>query len=105
MFLKFARSRRNTSAPQSSLFNIFINSRFFVPVLLIASFLLLTVIPNLIRSFAFVTGITISKQISLYILVSTKGRLTNRYVLFKRQLDVYILAPSPPPVNVHSDFR
>ena len=71
MFLKFARSRRNT-APHSSLFNIFINSRFFVSLLLISSFLLLTVIPTLIRSFMFLTGNRISKQIYLYVNVSAR---------------------------------
>jgi hypothetical protein len=71
MFLTFARSRSNTIAPQSSLFNIFINSRFFICVLLMTSFLLLTVIPNLIRLFAFATSITLSKQVWLYIFLST----------------------------------
>ena len=69
MFLKFARSRRNTNARESSLFKIFINSRFFVSVLLITSFLLLAVFPYLICSFMFLTGIILSKQIILCTIV------------------------------------
>ena len=54
MFLQFARSRTNRNARRLSLFNIFINSRFFVSVLLISSFLLLMVTPRLIYSILFI---------------------------------------------------
>jgi hypothetical protein len=66
MFLQYARSQRNTNAPQSSLFNIFINSRFFVSVLLIGSCMLLAVIPELILLILKLASIPLPSQFNLY---------------------------------------
>ena len=56
MFFKFAQSRRltmprNPDAPQETLFHIFVNSRFFISVMLISSYIILSVTPVVIRSF------------------------------------------------------
>ena len=55
MFFKFVQSRRltmprDTDAPQETLFHIFVNSRFFISVMLISSYIILAVIPIVIRS-------------------------------------------------------
>ena len=56
MFFKFVQSRRltmprNPDAPQETVFHIFVNSRFFISVMLISSYIILAVIPLVIRSF------------------------------------------------------
>ena len=50
MFMIFVRSRRRSSYAQQSAFQLFTHSKFYVALLLIASFLLFSVIPMLIKS-------------------------------------------------------
>ena len=57
MFFKFVQSRcltmpRNHDLQQETLFRIFVNSYFFISVMLISSYIILAVIPVLIRSFS-----------------------------------------------------
>ena len=59
MFLRFAQSRRATTqtdsdSPQQSLMSIFLNSRFFVSIMLVTSYLIFMIIPSLIRTFYYI---------------------------------------------------
>ena len=62
MFFKFVQSRRltmprNPDATQETFFHIFVNSRFFISVMLISSCIILAVIPVVIRSFYTMTNL------------------------------------------------
>ena len=59
--------RRGVPNPEQSIFRIFRNSRFFISVLLISSFLLFMVIPNLIYSFVLIKHI--SDELSFILIV------------------------------------
>ena len=75
MFLKFANSRRVTTErdpedPRQSLGRIFLNSRFFISIMLVLSYLILMIIPSLIRTFYFITGTRVPKLVNVYIDIS-----------------------------------
>ena len=72
MFFKLVASKRtlsaqmDTDAPQLSLLSVFRNSRFFISLLLISSFIVFNVVPALINSFHFFTGRRIPTEIVFY---------------------------------------
>ena len=51
MFIKHVKPQRRFNRSTSSIITIFVNSQFFVSVLIIASYLVLTVLPALMQSF------------------------------------------------------
>ena len=66
MFSKFLSSSRTTSSrrrSQNTIFYTFRHSRFFISVLLVVSYLLLMVIPNLVATTLSMAGITIPQAI------------------------------------------
>ena len=75
MFLKFADSRRVTmqtdpDAPRQSLFRIFLNSRFFVSIILVMSYLIFMIIPSLIRVFYYIADVHMPDILFEYINIS-----------------------------------
>ena len=72
LFLKFARSRRNThtSSNSHSLLYRFRHSNFYTSILLSSSFLISTVIPNVIYSCIYLTDTGISLSFHIYFRVS-----------------------------------
>ena len=78
MFYVFASSRRNISAPrdnyaqQQTLFHIFKQSHFGMSLLLISSYLILLVIPSLIKPFYYITQTTQPPEYRLYQSISVR---------------------------------
>ena len=75
MFRRYFNSRRRFPHPKSngaekSIIYIFRNSRFFVSILVISSFLILMVIPSLIQSFSHITKTTLPEYLTLVIYIS-----------------------------------
>ena len=75
MFLKFARSRRlcrqsGSDRTEEPLLHIYLSSRFYVSVMLILSYLILMIIPSLIRAFYNITDVTMPALLALYIDIS-----------------------------------
>ena len=75
MFFKFVQSRLVTmpsdpDAPDETLFHIFVNFRFFVSVWLITSYLILMVIPILIKTLCYFADIPMSKVLISYVDIS-----------------------------------
>lgn len=75
MFLAYARSQIETKGRRGSLYKVYVHSRFSISVLLIGSFLVLMVIPSLIRSGFILSQDNItsfSKEFTLYLKISSR---------------------------------
>ena len=76
MFCRFAKSRRSfrrsisQSSEEVSLLDIYLNSRFYVSVMLILSYLILMVGPSLTRAYFNIMEIPMSKSLRTYIDIS-----------------------------------
>ena len=85
MFIKYVSSRRNTTQDnditiQTTTWTLFRKSKFFISVLLITTYFILTVVPSLIRA--------------IFSLVNPDWRLTNEKLSIFRQLNVYFIFSS-----------
>ena len=92
MFRKYISSRRlvRKKSKDSSVFNMFRQSKFFVSVLLIASFLVLTVVPYLIIFICNLNGTVLSKSFYIY---------SNTCILLGDTLDAIIYIFTYIPVS------
>ena len=77
MFMKYARSKRNSTqtfsnSVEAPLLQIFINSRFFISLVLISTYLILTVIPSLTRTIHYLAGYKVPYSLTFSYLISTR---------------------------------
>ena len=97
MFVVYARSKRNLQRNPESICTTFVNSNFFISVLLITSFMILMVAPTLVHSYYDIVGKPMGEAVYTYV-------YTSWYVSDLVDAIIYVLLYKPVRSLLRANF-